>query len=154
VERGSPPAGSPPTRTATPAAPQPEPERPAPVTPPPSAPQKSEAALAARREAVLAEQSRINAAYARGETINRRQFRSERPINPADLSDKAKAAWAKVQASGESEVRYHGAGGARLQSGETIHSHLIKSLRAAGLVGERITRSDAEGDKWYWKVNR
>jgi|GEM_PF-6928227 len=61
------------------------------------------------------------------------------------LTKKAQAAWDAIKASGQSKVKYHLAGGIRLDDGTTIHSHTVRSLEKAGLV-ERVTYDHATGE--------
>ncbi len=58
----------------------------------------------------------------------------ESSVKTAALTPKAQAAWEAIKASGQTEFRYNGAGGAILDNGTKIHSHIIKSLRKNGLI--------------------
>jgi hypothetical protein len=66
------------------------------------------------------------------------------------LTSKAQAAYELIRASGETEISYHGAGGAILKDGTKIHSHTIKSLRRAGLV--KHGNWFGSGKPWTWAV--
>jgi len=75
------------------------------------------------------------------------------------LTPKAQAAWDAILASGQDKVKYNGAGGAILQNGTKIHSHLMTSLFAAGLVNyvtyDRETGKTIDPEfGWHFTVNR
>jgi hypothetical protein len=73
------------------------------------------------------------------------------------MTVKGRAAWEAIKASGQSKVKYHLAGGIKLDDGTTIHSHTVRSLEAAGLV-KRVTYDHTTGETidraygWHYVV--